>query len=71
MSRWGNADDQKLANLFLEGKIPYTNVSLAQTKAIHHKYFNQFPFRNFSPLFKKKCRQWTLEQSLKGKRDRK
>jgi hypothetical protein len=68
--RWGKADDKKLAELFRtpRNNIDPEDLSIEAVKSIHKKYFNQFKYQNFAPLYRDKARSWNVNQSLEGHR---
>jgi hypothetical protein len=68
--RWGKEEDAKLAQLF---RTPHNGVDpskldIKTVKAVHEKYFPDFLYRNFAPLYRDKARDFSVDQSLKGHR---
>jgi hypothetical protein len=69
-SRWSKADDKKLAELFRtpRNKVDPEDLSIEAVKEVHKRYFKQFKYQNFAPLYRDKARAWNVNRSLEGHR---
>jgi hypothetical protein len=71
-TKWGAADDAKLAHLFRKGPknggVETGDLGVPYVKTVHSKHFPARNYTNFAPLFRKKARAWNIEQSLQGSR---
>ncbi len=71
-TKWGAADDAKLAYLFRRGPknggVTTGDLSVTYVQSVHSKYFPARNYKNFAPLYRKKARAWNIEKSLEGSR---
>ena len=66
--KWGKQDDAKLANLFRRKKVNPAKLDKETIKKVWTQYFPERRYENFAPLFRRKCRGWSIEQTLRGGR---
>ena len=69
---WNDSDNKKLADLFRKGPnrggIDSTKYDKDTIHKVLSKHFgDEFEFKNFSPLFKRKCAKWNLDKNLTGR----
>lgn len=69
---WSKSDDAKLFALFNQanGGLDPNKTDLQSCKAAHQKYFSDREYKNFGPLYRKKCSQFLLDKELSGSRKR-
>jgi len=65
---WSDEDDTALAQLFRSKKVSATDLHKDTLHKVNDKYFPIREFKNFSPLFKAKAAQWSLNKYLTGRR---
>jgi hypothetical protein len=69
--RWGKEDTAKLTELWRtpHNGVDPTKLDIEDVKAVHHaKYFSEFEYKNFAPLYRDKARDWAVDQTLGGHR---
>ena len=54
MTRWGKADDSKLADLLAAPRngIDPSDLSVEAVKAVYNKHFKHFKYANFATLYR-------------------
>ena len=67
-ANWSDPDDAKLAQLFRQKKVSFTDLHKDTIKKVNNQHFPEREFKNFSPLFKGKAAQWALNKYLTGRR---
>ena len=67
---WGSHNNAKLVELFRtpHNKVDPNKLDIDAVKAVHAKYFPQFKYRNFAPLYRAKARSWNVSKTLDGHR---
>ena len=70
MVRWGEPEDAKLKKLIEQkhGGIDPKKIDIDTVKHVHSKWFPQFKYSNFAPLYRGKVRSWCANKSLDGHR---
>ena len=70
VKRWGEPEDAKLKKLIEQkhGGIDPKKIDIDTVKAVHTKYFPEFKYSNFAPLFRGKVRSWCANKNLDGHR---
>ena len=70
--KWGKDNDAKLHVLFSKpvskGGVSTTNLDQKAIEQVRQQHFPERKYRNFAPLFRKKARQWNVDQTLSGSR---
>jgi hypothetical protein len=69
MGRWSTADDSKLSDLFRDKKVDYTKCDSKYIHTIINQYFSDKKYEAFAPLYRRKCGQWRIAQTLAGGRN--
>lgn len=68
--KWSKEDDAKLLSLFKSKQIDPDITDLQSVKRAHQRHFPEREYKNFGPLFRKKCAEFNLTQDLNGARKR-
>jgi len=70
--KWGKEDDAKLFALFRQptNGLDPNQTDLKSCKAAHQRFFPEREYKNFAPLYRKKCSEFLLESELSGTRKR-
>ena len=70
--KWGKEDDAKLFALFRQptNGLDPNQTDLKSFKAAHQRFFPEREYKNFAPLYRKKCSEFLLESELSGTRKR-
>lgn len=70
--KWGKEEDAKLAALFSKkpsrGGVSTKDLSKPAIEKVRNEHFKDRSYTAFSTLYRKKARQWNLNQSLTGAR---
>lgn len=70
--KWGKAQNQLLQSLFEKrldrGGISPEDTTRKTVEAVRNKYFPGRTYASFAPLFRRKARQFQLNESLNGAR---
>lgn len=67
---WDKGDDAKLLHLFKKQPGLENKLQTADVKDVFQKHFSDKKFTNFSPLYKRKARQYALTQTLNKARQK-
>jgi hypothetical protein len=68
MGRWTKVEDAKLAKLFQDNILDPSDTQTKTIQKAREDHFPGFSYTNFGPLFRKKVREWNINNSLSGQR---
>jgi hypothetical protein len=66
--RWDSAEDKKLAELFRKDKKLAYELDTKSIQQVHRAHWPDREFGSFSPLFRRKARQWQVNRTVSNKR---
>ena len=65
---WSEFDEAKLLKLFQTGAVDLKDIDAKAVHLVINKYFHERPYSSFAALYRRKLRQFNIEQLKSGHR---